>query len=318
METQATASIHATSPTKRPNLVQRMLENPVIRKELRGRMRGRQAFLLLTLYLLMISVVIGIVYAGLASTESISGGNLQIRQSAGKAIFGTVVLLELFLISFIGPALTSGAITSERERQTFDLLRTTTLPARSLVMGKLGSSMAYLLLLLFAALPIESIAFLLGGVGLEEIIISALLMVVTAVFFCTLGMLFSSLMKRTLAATVASYATIIVSFILLGLTFFMLAALSPVFSVNPGNRAWLETLLGLLTWTLVCTNPVLAAVMSEEILVQDQSLFYTHMPLFGSHSMWLPSPWIPFTFIYIGLTLLMIVVSVRRVRRSDR
>jgi ABC-2 type transport system permease protein len=318
METETTASIPAPRPSKRPSIIQRISENPVIRKELRGRMRGRQAFLLLTLYLLMISVVIGIVYAGLASTQSIAGGNLQIRQSAGKAIFGTVVLLELFLISFIGPALTSGAITSEREHQTFDLLRTTTLPARALVMGKLGSSMAYLLLLLFAALPIESIAFLLGGVGLEEIIISALLMVVTAIFFCTLGMLFSSLMKRTLAATVASYATIIVSFILLGLTFFMLAALSPALSSNPSSRAWLEIPLGVLTWALVCTNPVLAAVMSEEILVQDQSLLYTHMPLFGSHSLYLPSPWMPFTAIYIGLTLLMILVSVRQVQRSDR
>lgn len=318
METQATAHLPASSPTKRPNIVQRMLENPVIRKELRGRMRGRQAFILLTLYLLMISVVIGIVYAGLSSTQSFTGGSLEIRQSAGKAIFGTVVLLELFLISFIGPALTSGAITSEREHQTFDLLRTTTLPARSLVMGKLASSMAYLLLLLFAALPIESIAFLLGGVGVEEIIISALLMVVTAVFFCTLGMLFSSLMKRTLAATVASYATIIVSFILLGLTFFMLAALSPVFSMNPSSRVFLEKLLSLVTWALVCTNPVLAAVMSEQILVSEQSLFYTNMSLFGSHTMFLPSPWIPFTVIYIGLTLLMILVSVRRVRRSDR
>jgi ABC-type transport system involved in multi-copper enzyme maturation permease subunit len=190
METEAASGIPAASPAKRPNIVQRALENPVIRKELRGRMRARQAFVLLTLYLLMLGVVTGVVYAGLAASQPYSGANLQIRQSAGKAIFGTVVLLELFLISFIGPALTSGAITSEREHQTFDLLRTTTLPARSLVMGKLGSSMAYLLLLVFAALPIESIALLLGGVGPEEIIISTLLMVITAVFFIAAVRLF--------------------------------------------------------------------------------------------------------------------------------
>ena len=317
MENQATASLPASNPAKPRNFIQRVMENPVIRKELRGRMRGRQAFVLLTLYLMLISVVIGIVYAGLSSSQPYSGANLQIRQAAGKATFGTVVLLELLMISFIGPALTSGAITSEREHQTFDLLRTTTLPARSLVLGKLGSSMAYLLLLLFAALPIESIAFLLGGVGLVEIIISAVMMVVTAVFYCTLGMLFSSLMKRTLAATVASYATIILSFILLGLAFFLLAAMSPAISLA-GSKSWLATLLSIITWALVCTNPVLAAVMSEQILISDQSLFFTSTPLFGSHSLLLPSPWIPFIVIFIGLTLLMIAVSVRRVRRADR
>jgi len=317
MENQATATLPASNPAKPRNFIQRVMENPVIRKELRGRMRGRQAFVLLTLYLMLISVVIGIVYAGLSSSQPYSGANLQIRQAAGKATFGTVVLLELLMISFIGPALTSGAITSEREHQTFDLLRTTTLPARSLVLGKLGSSMAYLLLLLFAALPIESIAFLLGGVGLVEIIISAVMMVVTAVFYCTLGMLFSSLMKRTLAATVASYATIILSFILLGLAFFLLAAMSPAISLA-GSKSWLATLLSIITWALVCTNPVLAAVMSEQILISDQSLFFTSTPLFGSRSLLLPSPWIPFIVIFIGLTLLMIAVSVRRVRRADR
>lgn len=317
MENQATASLPASNPAKPRNFMQRVMENPVIRKELRGRMRGRQAFVLLTLYLMLISVVIGIVYAGLSSSQPYSGANLQIRQDAGKATFATVVLLELLMISFIGPALTSGAITSEREHQTFDLLRTTTLSARSLVLGKLGSSMAYLLLLLFAALPIESIAFLLGGVGLVEITISAAMMVVTAVFYCTLGMLFSSLMKRTLAATVASYATIILSFILLGLAFFLLAAMSPAISLV-GSKSWLATLLSIITWALVCTNPVLAAVMSEQILISDQSLFFTSTPLFGGHSLLLPSPWIPFIVIFIGLTLLMIAVSVRRVRRADR
>ncbi|HMA08216.1 MAG TPA: ABC transporter permease subunit, partial [Ramlibacter sp.] len=171
MESQAASAPPVVRRIRWPNFLQRLAENPVVRKELRGRMRGKQAFLLLTGYLVLISLVIGMVYAGLSSSLPYSGNDIQARQTAGKVIFGTVVLLELFLISFIGPALTSGAISSEREHQTFDLLRTTTLPARSLVMGKLIASLAYLLLLIFAALPIESLAFLLGGVGLVEIVI---------------------------------------------------------------------------------------------------------------------------------------------------
>ncbi len=318
MENQAAATLPPVSQAKRPNLVQRAMENPVIRKELRGRMRGRQAFVLLTAYLILVGLVIGVVYAGLASSSSYGSGSIEIRQAAGKAIFGTVVLLELFLISFIGPALTSGAITSEREHQTFDLLRTTTLPARSFVLGKLGSALAYLLLLVFAALPVESIAFLLGGVGLEEIVVSTLMMVVTAVFFCSLGMLFSSLMKRTLAATVGSYASIILSYVLLGLLFFAVTMFTSLLYSGSNRDAW-EAVMTILLWTVVCTNPMIAAGVSESILISDQNLFFTHSaPFGGSGTTYLPSPWIPFTIVYVAAAVLMIALSIHRVRRRER
>ena len=87
-------------------------------------MRGRQAFILLTLYLGLISLYIVLIYNLLGLTTSITW-DPSARQDSGKAIFGTVVLLELLLISFIAPGLTAGAITSERERQTYEILRTT-------------------------------------------------------------------------------------------------------------------------------------------------------------------------------------------------
>ena len=186
METTASTPQEDGTIPQKPNFIQRALDNPVVLKELRGRMRGKQAFILLTLYLGLIVTFIVIVY----NTVSISSSLVWdpgVREQAGKAVFGTVVLLELLLLSFIAPGLTAGAITAERERQTFDILRTTLLSASSFVLGKLGSSFAYLLLLILVALPLQSIAFLIGGVGFGELIISSLILVVTAIFFCTLG-----------------------------------------------------------------------------------------------------------------------------------
>jgi len=315
MENQSPPAI-AARPSRRWNLLQRVADNPVIIKELRGRMRGRQAFILLTSYLALIALVIGLIYISLAAQSSYMAGDPSYRQTVGKGIFGTMVVLELLLVSFIGPALTAGAITAERERQTFDLLRTTTLPAGSLVLGKLGSALAYLLLLIFAALPIESIAFLIGGVGLAEIVVSSLMLVVTAVFYCTLGIFFSSFMKRTLGATVSSYATIVLSFLLLGLAFFLTSLFSFGASSNQQNVG-MQTFMTLLLWLLICTNPLLAAIVSEAILVDDQSLFVTTTPLYNQ-SITLPSPWIPYVVIYLGLSLLMIYLSIRSVRRPER
>src|ERR1043165_281060 len=126
---ESTTSI--SEPKKRLNWqapFKSLMDNPVILKELRGRMRGRQAFILLTVYLGLISLFIILIYNLLNLSSSITW-DPSARQNAGKAIFGTVVLLELLLLSFIAPGLTAGAITSERERQTFEILRTTLLSA---------------------------------------------------------------------------------------------------------------------------------------------------------------------------------------------
>ena len=298
------------------NPFRRILDNPVILKELRGRMRGRQAYILLTVYLGLIAFFIVVIYNTIFGVARMASWDPSARQTAGKVIFGTVVLLELLLLSFIAPGLTAGAITSERERQTFDLLRTTLLSARSLVLGKLGSAFSYLFLLILTALPIQSLAFILGGVGMGEMVVASLMLVVTALFFCTLGIFFSSFMKRTLAATVSSYATVLGSFLLLVLLFFMITYLE---STAYGNFPVRERILTLVVWFMISTNPFMAAVISEVILVDQQSLFFTTNPMFGSGSSYsLLSPWIIYVTFYFGLTIIMMVLSIYRVKRPDR
>ena len=316
---ESTTSI--PEPKKRFNWqapFKRLMDNPVILKELRGRMRGRQAFILLTIYLGLISLFIILIYNLLNLSSSITW-DPSARQNAGKAIFGTVVLLELLLLSFIAPGLTAGAITSERERQTFEILRTTLLSARSLVLGKVGSAFSFLFLLILAALPLESLAFLLGGVGLGEMIASSLMLVVTAIFYCTLGIFFSSFMKRTLPATVSSYAVILLSFLLLAVIFFMIAYLESISSGQFGAQT-AEDFLSLILWLLISTNPLMAAIISEVILMDQQNLFYTTHSIFGGSSSipFLISPWLIYTVVYLFMTVVMIWLSIRFVNRPDK
>lgn len=317
-ETPIEAPVPSTDDRKaspRRNMFQLFLDNPVILKELRGRMRGRQAFALLTTYLGLIAIFIGVIYTFLAETSSSMGWDPSFRETAGKSIFGAVVLLEMLLIGFIGPGLTSGAISSERERQTFDLLRTTLLSARSLVFGKLGAAFTYLFLLILTALPIQSLAFLLGGVGIGEMVISSIMLVVTALFFCTLGIFFSSFMKRTLPSTLTSYGTILLSIIFIVIIFFLIAYVESMsYSYTNPVRDFIMTVV---LWSLISTNPFMAAIVSELILEQDQSLFFTTTFPFGSNSMTLPSPWIIYIAFYTVLTIVLIVITILRVRRPD-
>jgi ABC-type transport system involved in multi-copper enzyme maturation permease subunit len=164
-------------------------QNPIVLKELRARMRGRQASILLTAYLGVLALLVILVYLVFRSSSSATGSANDLRM-LGKTIFGLIVGVEFLAVCFIAPGLTAGAISGERERQTLDLLRTTLLTARGLVFGKFFAALSFLVLLLFTALPVQSLAFLFGGVAVEEVLVGALLLFVTAMTFCAAGMVF--------------------------------------------------------------------------------------------------------------------------------
>src|SRR5260221_1880651 len=169
------------SPLRRPRWRLRPTRNPIVLKELRGRMRGMRAFVVMSVYLLLLSGFATLLYV--VSSASLTAGGYyggQIGQ-IGRILFAGIVGIELFLVTFIVPSFTAGAISGERERQTYDLLRTTLLTARSMIYGKLVSALSYVLLLLLAAIPLQSIAFLFGGVTELELLLSFVILMVTSV-----------------------------------------------------------------------------------------------------------------------------------------
>ncbi|MCA2002600.1 MAG: ABC transporter permease [Chloroflexi bacterium] len=296
-------------------VLRRVESNPIIHKELKSRMRGAQGFLILFAYLALIGFFISAIYILLALGNGLSSSDPSFPQTIGKVIFSVVTLLELLMLAFIGPALTSGAISSERERKTFDLLRVSLLSARSIVIGKLGAAAAFLLLLVFTALPLQSLALFLGGVGAAEIFISSLMLAVTVLFFCALGLFFSSFSRRVLVSTVLSYGSILIFTVLFAL---LLAFINLLGILEPSNAVW-EELLNAAVWLLLSTNPFFAAIVSEIILTEEQSLFFTANSFLGTTSSFpLPSPWIVYVVFHIALSALLLSLSVYFVAQPDQ
>lgn len=301
------------SPSQPPlRFFARLLDNPVVLKELKGRMRGARSFVLLAFYLAVIGFMLLSVY--LVFWVEGSSAAPEYRQIVGKSLFGAVVLMELLMIGFIAPALTSGAIAAERERQTFDLLRVSLLSPWELTLGKLGSALAYLFLLMFAALPAQSFAFFLGGVGAAEGVVSALMLGVTAVFYCALGLFFSSFSRRILVSTVLAYGSHAFSFIFFFFAFFFLSLVSSMISNATGIA---QELYAASLWLLFSLNPLFAAVVSEAMLIEDQALFFTTNNVFGSGSFPLPAPWLIYVLFYAFLSLLLIGLSAYFVSRAE-
>jgi ABC-type transport system involved in multi-copper enzyme maturation permease subunit len=288
--------------------------NPVTLKELRGRMRGARAFIVLTVYITLMSIfTVGLyaIYTASATFSLASSGGV-----IGKLIFGGVVAIELFLVCFVAPAFTAGAISGERERQTYHLLRVTLLPEHQLVTGKLVAALAYIVLLLFVAVPLQSLAFLMGGVVIEEVLLSLWLLLVTAVGYGTVGIFASVATRRTLNASVLTYTfalftTVALPLGTLGLTIFIPLGVSAI------NNPILEALFIYVFGLLASTNPLSAAVVSEVILLQQSAVFYFTIPLSNGFPLPAISPWIVYTLVVAVVSVVILRRSVQIIRRVD-
>lgn len=293
-----------------------LARNPVTVKELRSRMRGQRAFLLMTAYLLLMGGLIFTVYLAYVAS---SGNNFgPSNRQAGKAVFTAVLLVQVILVLFIGPTFTSAAIVGEKERQTYDLLRTTLLPARSLVTGKLLSSLSYIYLLIIVSIPLQGIAFLLGGISPIELLLSQLLILISAITFALIGLYISTVLRSTLTASLTTFA---VAFTLTFGTPIVAALITSILGpvlFGPSTPAWPVQILliygGLL---LAATNLPATLVISDLFLVEQNALVY-FTDFIDGRLAYIWSPWLPYIILYILLGLLLYWACIRRIKRVAR
>ena len=104
------------------------------------------------------------VFGFIFATMTMSGTSY-FRPSESFILFALLAFIQLGLVLFITPGLTAGAISSEREKQTLPILLTTSQSSFQIISGKLLSSIAFLLLLIVAGLPVYSLVFLFGGIS---------------------------------------------------------------------------------------------------------------------------------------------------------
>lgn len=189
--------------------------NPIVAKEYRSRMRTWRSPLAMTIYVLLLGGLGWAIFSGQAGSAQNAYNSGQ-AANYGHHLFKYLILFQIALIAFVTPALTAGAISGERERQTIDLLFVTRIPPFSIAWGKLIASMSFVVLLLILSVPIFSLVFLFGGIELDQVVTSFLLTLVAALTLGLIGIAFSSIFPRTLPSTVAAYG---LGFVLLAGTY---------------------------------------------------------------------------------------------------
>lgn len=192
--------------------------NPILKKELKIKMRSWRIIGIMMIYL----IALGSLLALMSSSIFMGYGSMYgIKPEQISSIFAFIVMAQLGLTLLLAPATTSSSITGERERGTLDLLICTRMTSMSLVLGKLLSSIAEVILLLVVSMPLISIIFLFGGVSLLNILFIFAFYLVTAILFGSIGIFMSSFFKKTTTANIMTY--LVSSLIAFGTAFIVLA-----------------------------------------------------------------------------------------------
>jgi ABC-2 type transport system permease protein len=288
--------------------------NPILVKELRSRMRGARAFVLLTIYLGILSVVTLLLYMAIAGTSTT---DLNAGRYIGKTLFLTIAAVALVEVCLITPALTAGSIAGEKERQSYDLLISSLLSPWQIVWGKLASALAFALLMVLAVVPVMSLAFLFGGVTLAEVVIALIGLMVTAIFYATIGLFWSALMRSSLGATSFSLGSI--ALMLLGIPF-LWVIFTLIFMRGTPSDLFASALFIYVGGAFISAHPFIALGLTEAYLTSGQNPFFTTVDTsrgLGGAAIVVPSPWIAYVLLSLIFSAILIFFSLRMLRPAS-
>ncbi|GEO27512.1 hypothetical protein AAC03nite_32970 [Alicyclobacillus acidoterrestris] len=188
-----------------------MRTNPLLEKEFRQRMRTMRTPVIITGYVLcMVILTFFLLY------ENVQGQLYLVQPTKSQQVFVILSLLQMVVVAFLTPAFAAGAVSGERERKTLAVLLTTPLSPIGILLGKILSSSALLVLLVVVTLPVYSLVFLYGGAVPQELIAVLGFQLFTIVMIATLCVLFSTIALRSTWSTVLCYGTVSVMMVVFG------------------------------------------------------------------------------------------------------
>ena len=173
---------------------------PILRREMVGLLRQRSTFWI------TVGTVAATALVPLSAWPSDPSGFNFWQASAAAGSYTWVLGLLLGSFTLI---VNAASISTERERETYDLLHQTRIRPAGIVLGKLIASTTYFLLLTLLTFPMVAVLYLLGGIEFEQVLWGLLFVLIGLVVAGIVGLFSSMSSKRTRVAVSSSFGLLI-------------------------------------------------------------------------------------------------------------
>jgi ABC-type transport system involved in multi-copper enzyme maturation permease subunit len=225
----------------------------IVSKELTSRLQGRLSYVILTLMVVSFTgLVLGSFWAIVASVPTIvpvigssaaGGGSISLSGLVGAYrgvfLFFAMAFCLMAAVGVVAPAVAASAVSGEREEATFDLLLSTGLGPLSIVWGKLAASVVFVLLIALTAVPGFAMAWMFGGVGPVDLVLTTVLLLASVCVFSAIGVFCSALGRTSAVAALYAYGIIFLlgmgtlGLYIIGAANQMEAMVRPMLALNP-------------------------------------------------------------------------------------
>ncbi|ACM59202.1 ABC-2 family transporter [Caldicellulosiruptor bescii] len=208
-----------------------IFSNPIVTKEIKQRTRGLKFSFTIAGWLLLMTLFTIMFLTSYAKPVVVV--------SSYRGFFTTFCILLIFLFAgFFGllvVILSSQAIAKEKENQTLDILLSTPLTNFEIVVGKMIAAAGEAVILFFSAVPILVLLYFYGITSMGNILLIMLYVFVLILFYGSLSLLLSTVIKKSIAATVIVVSIVIASTIFSYFIFLTGAQVLVANSPQPGK-----------------------------------------------------------------------------------
>src|SRR5437764_2411230 len=160
--------------------------NPILLRVVQAGGKRKRDLLIRCAYLGILLFLV--IFLLLQSAGNLASASLSDLSKQSSEIFYYMSYAQLALVALLAPIFTAGAITQEKDSQTYDILLATPLTNGQIVLGSLLSRLFFVVALLVSGIPIFSITQIFGGVAIKSIALSFALAAATAFITGALAM----------------------------------------------------------------------------------------------------------------------------------
>ena len=170
-------------------------------------MRGIRAIIPIMAYIVVLGIFVLVQFKNYGSTM-----NYQELQNRGRDLGFLLLYIQIFLVLVLSPAYAASAITTEKERETFDIMQATLLSGRDIISGKVFSGFSYAALLVISSLPLLALSFWMGGFDFSHLFWGFMIVATCALIITCTGIFVSTVVSRSYMATGITYGVIFAGF----------------------------------------------------------------------------------------------------------
>ncbi len=187
-----------------------MYLNPIVKKDVKVQARSMKICWSVFAYELILALVFFLAINVIQSASRYSTSNIY---SAMVWLYPVLAVTQLIILGLVVPIRTASSISGEKERQTFDIMMTTSMSPFSIIAGKVMTAVVQGMFFVVASMPVMALSFIIGGMSWAYLFWFLGIALLVSFFSASIGILCSSLCKRSISGVIMSYAFYLLFFL---------------------------------------------------------------------------------------------------------